>query len=829
MIINELYLIAFGKFINKKVSLKPGLNLIYGGNESGKTTMHKFIEGMFFGFFKPYSKNKLYTLDYAKFTPWNGQDYKGVIVYEKNNRRYRLERSFSKNNESIKLYDDVSGADLSDMLDFDFSYKMPKANKHIPINNVLFKNTVSIGQLSNITDKGLVKEISDLFADTSGTHSSGVSLKAAIEQLQSKIAIIGSHSSPKTVLGKDALRLSELEEERVAAEEAHEENKQRYIEISRLENELRSSQQQKGEASELKEKLRLSQMLSRHEKYMALQSENEGLDEAINSHAEISEEAANEFDKANIQLEIATKQHSELLSQRTEIERAVSVYETQLEQANASVTNSSIDGMLEDKAILDNSLRKIEALTAEKNANEDTTIESRYEKIRKQQKLFSFSGTIASIIAVFAIILFFPLEHTYLLYAGIISAIAGISLLGMWAVSNRRRNKIEDEFEKYDTVMSRTMNMLLMCELDIEQIRSKYGTKSVKELVDYLTGSQDINSRITEMETQISVSMGSLNDINERIISVTEEIDELTARISQIVSHAGAPSIESFKYAVMSIKEKAVAKARLESNLKNMENLLAGMPVKALQQEAAKALEYGIEPSSSEAVSLDIALEQNSDEILRISGEIAALRANIAQTESSVRQLNEIVEEIVKTKSRIGEFEADLKSYTLAIEKIELLSKDIQHTFADAFNEYVSNMISEITKGKYTRVQVNDNMQIKVEDQELGQLIDISSLSGGTIDQLYFCVRFAIMDLIIKDKTIPVFLDDCMLQYDDQRLSNILNLLYEKSKDRQIIIFTCRKAEKLALDEKNYYYNFVNLSKTAQPRRQAESNLISIN
>ncbi len=51
MILKELRLISFGKFQNKTICLEEGLNIIYGENESGKTTIHNFIDGMFYGFF----------------------------------------------------------------------------------------------------------------------------------------------------------------------------------------------------------------------------------------------------------------------------------------------------------------------------------------------------------------------------------------------------------------------------------------------------------------------------------------------------------------------------------------------------------------------------------------------------------------------------------------------------------------------------------------------------------------------------------------------------------------------------------------------------------
>ena len=51
MRILELEIINFGKFNHETVTFHDGMNLIYGENEMGKTTLHSFIRGMFFCLF----------------------------------------------------------------------------------------------------------------------------------------------------------------------------------------------------------------------------------------------------------------------------------------------------------------------------------------------------------------------------------------------------------------------------------------------------------------------------------------------------------------------------------------------------------------------------------------------------------------------------------------------------------------------------------------------------------------------------------------------------------------------------------------------------------
>ena len=49
MQIKEAIIGQFGKLQNRNISFEPGINVIYGENEAGKTTLHDFLLGMFFG------------------------------------------------------------------------------------------------------------------------------------------------------------------------------------------------------------------------------------------------------------------------------------------------------------------------------------------------------------------------------------------------------------------------------------------------------------------------------------------------------------------------------------------------------------------------------------------------------------------------------------------------------------------------------------------------------------------------------------------------------------------------------------------------------------
>ena len=49
MVITELYIKNFGKYTEEHFRLYDGVQVIYGENEFGKSTIHAFIRAMLFG------------------------------------------------------------------------------------------------------------------------------------------------------------------------------------------------------------------------------------------------------------------------------------------------------------------------------------------------------------------------------------------------------------------------------------------------------------------------------------------------------------------------------------------------------------------------------------------------------------------------------------------------------------------------------------------------------------------------------------------------------------------------------------------------------------
>ena len=87
MQIRELILKNYGKFHNRQIELEDGINLIYGENESGKSTIHTFIKGMLFGMERGRGRAAVNDT-YSTYEPWeNSNYYAGVLQFSSGGKR----------------------------------------------------------------------------------------------------------------------------------------------------------------------------------------------------------------------------------------------------------------------------------------------------------------------------------------------------------------------------------------------------------------------------------------------------------------------------------------------------------------------------------------------------------------------------------------------------------------------------------------------------------------------------------------------------------------------------------------------------------------------
>ena len=239
----------FGKLINKEIKLKDGINIIYGENESGKSTLLKFIMGMFYGLSK--NKNGKFISDYERYTPWGGGEFSGKISYELDSgEKYEVFRDFKKKNPSIynKDLEDISKSfNIDKTIGNKFFYDQTKVDEE------LFLSTIcSVQEETKLEEKeqlALVQKMSNLVS----TGEDNTSFSKIITKLNKRqIEEIGSNRTTDRPINIITKRLEEINNEKEAL--ANFKNKQYDIELEKqtLEEEIKKQENELNLLKELK-------------------------------------------------------------------------------------------------------------------------------------------------------------------------------------------------------------------------------------------------------------------------------------------------------------------------------------------------------------------------------------------------------------------------------------------------------------------------------------------------------------------------------------------------------------------------------------------------
>ena len=215
MQIKNIKINNYGKIKDKDLSFVDNINVIYGKNEAGKSTLMHFIINSLYGISKN-KKGKEYS-DFEKYRPWSGEDFSGKISYELDNKqKFEIFRDFKKKNPKIfnENMEDISK---------DFSINKTSGNEFFyeqtKVDEELFLSTLVVNQqeikLHKQEQNVLVQKIANLV----GTGEDNVSYKRAIDRLNRKqLDEVGTQKSREKPINLVLRNIENLEKEKTEIE-----------------------------------------------------------------------------------------------------------------------------------------------------------------------------------------------------------------------------------------------------------------------------------------------------------------------------------------------------------------------------------------------------------------------------------------------------------------------------------------------------------------------------------------------------------------------------------------------------------------------------------
>lgn len=179
MKITELQINNFGKLHQKRIQPQPGLNIVYGDNESGKSTLHQFITGMLFGMEKQRGKSGKND-SYQQYEPWNSSSfYTGSMRFEVDGKNFLIERNFYHKEKTATLRNEQDGEELS-VSHGDMEMLLGGMKKST------YENTYCIRQAAVETGKEFSGILQNYFVNATHTGDGDINLTGAREKLRAK-------------------------------------------------------------------------------------------------------------------------------------------------------------------------------------------------------------------------------------------------------------------------------------------------------------------------------------------------------------------------------------------------------------------------------------------------------------------------------------------------------------------------------------------------------------------------------------------------------------------------------------------------------------------
>lgn len=251
MKINNLKINGFGKIKDKEIYLGDGINVIFGKNEAGKSSILKFITSMLYGASK--NKNGREISDFDRFKPWKSDEFSGKIKYTLDiGRTYEVYREFKKKNPVIF---DESMTDISKQFTvtkngIEFFYDQTG------IDEETFYNTAITEQegirLSKSSQNSIIQKISNLIS----SGDDNISYKKSIDKItKSQNEKIGSDRTAQRPINVLDVKIRNLMEKKRNLESSKEKTEGGFSGKDSLELELESETLKKEMLKDIQSRL----------------------------------------------------------------------------------------------------------------------------------------------------------------------------------------------------------------------------------------------------------------------------------------------------------------------------------------------------------------------------------------------------------------------------------------------------------------------------------------------------------------------------------------------------------------------------------------------
>jgi len=268
-----------------------------------------------------------------------------------------------------------------------------------------------------------------------------------------------------------------------------------------------------------------------------------------------------------------------------------------------------------------------------------------------------------------------------------------------------------------------------------------------------------------------------------------ERIQELSRTLGLAGTDETAPAeLEAW---LSSQSEARSQQNELEALEARLDEILRGSTLDQLERDLRVAAERAGERPAARCENILERLEELERQRDALAERAAALSGQVEQRRNGLPSVAEALERESSAERRLAGIRALDRALTLAQNALRQAKASVNATLAPVLTQRMRPWLPRITEGRYSDLRIDpDTLAVQVQEPG-GAFRDATVLSHGTMEQVYLLLRLALAEfLALREETLPIVLDDVTVQSDSSRTIAFLELLHEISRERQVVVFS---------------------------------------
>ncbi|MDR3190280.1 MAG: AAA family ATPase [Lactobacillaceae bacterium] len=753
MQIKQAKIVGFGQWTNQTFDFDAGLQLIFGMNEAGKTTLHQFINGVLFGF--PQAKGR----HVNTYEPQNQGAYGGSLIFEVEQKLYELTR-MGRTQSTLKLV----------AIEEEIEFGDPQAQLQTllgPLTKESFEAVFSFNQEALLAIFALKPAQLNEHLRQIVVPGSPAWLDFS-EQLDKQATDqFGTTKTAKRALNNELKTLSEAKQSLQNAVE----NEPQLVELdqqiattkAQIQALLAAQADQQHTALQTAKQAQLAPVIERRDTIkaqLAQRSASLELGTTNQLDALISQiKVLNQAGQADLidgsQLDQAEHQLSELVAsvqQQTDLQRQ----EIALKQQQA-VLLQKYNLVEPPHPINDVAAAALQKASPTRRGKPDYTTNKR--NLLLVGILIAFTA------------MFIAVMMAQFIVGGVMAALLVFSIVLLWHTQQKPAATppinpiIVPGYEKFSP-----QEILLMQpdmrQLDQTTINHQVLTQRIAALTPQIIQLRSALSWLDmqEDESYLRQQLANLRAKMAQTTQVQQQLQSLTDDLNQTLLRNGLTSISAYE-----------ARKQADEETRRLQNELTMLE--------AQVTEF-VEPVKNPAMPVTVTTQTLPEAQQHLADLTQQRQRLISDVKISTTQQS--------LANQTAKLEAELTDYfvnRLTATWINATLNTAIGSRAPLMLAQAGEILAKLTQGKYTKLAYNKTM-LEVSNFA-GDTWQVIQLSKGTAEQVYVALRLAFAQVVRTQMPMPLLIDDAFVDFDTQRRTAMLYVLNElATAGTQILYFT---------------------------------------